>query len=86
MEVRKSSLEAIRDMIFRSSDKHGRLVSRLSILADHLHLTVGCNIEESPSEVVVGYMNNLAYALEMKPVFRNGYYVGTIGEYDRGAV
>ena len=32
------------------------------------------------------FMNNLAYREEMKPVFDFGYYVGTFGEYDLGAI
>jgi hypothetical protein len=31
-------------------------------------------------------LNNLAFVLGMKPWFKAGYYVGTVGEYDRGAV
>ncbi len=31
-------------------------------------------------------MNNLAYCEGMKQVFAFGYYVGTLGEYDLGAV
>ena len=46
------------------------------------HLTVGSNPSESPLTVGLGYMNNLAYACGMKPVFSPGLYMGTIGEYD----
>ena len=42
--------------------------------------------DRSPEEVALSYLNNGAYACGMKPVFQFGYYAGTIGEYDRGAV
>jgi len=41
---------------------------------------------ESPLEVAVGYLNNLAYAQGMKRVYQYGFYVGTFGEYDLGAI
>lgn len=55
-------------------------------LPDHLHLTMGCPIGRSPEQVALAYMNNCAYACGMKAVFQFSYFVGTIGEYDRGAV
>ncbi len=54
--------------------------------ADHVHLAMGCSIDRSREELALSYLSNCAYACEMKAVFRFGYYVGTIGEYDRGAV
>ena len=56
------------------------------MLADHVHLTLGCVVDQSPEDIVLSYLNNGAYALGMKPIFQFGYYKGTIGEYDRGAV
>jgi hypothetical protein len=43
-------------------------------------------LEESPEAVVLGYMNNLAYACGMKPCFQFSYYVGTFSEYDLGVI
>jgi REP element-mobilizing transposase RayT len=85
-EVREEVLGSLSDMIERAAAKHGHRLSRASLLADHLHLTVGCPIDQSPQDIALGYVNNCAYVCGLKPVFRFGYYVGTIGEYDRGAV
>ena len=74
------------DTIERAAAKHGHRLSRAALLADHIHLTLGCQIDESPEEVALGYINNCAYACGMKPAFQFSYYAGTIGEYDRGAV
>jgi len=51
-------------------------------VADHVHLTLGAQPKESPAEVALRYMNNLAFASGMKPIFEFGYFVGTFGEYN----
>jgi REP element-mobilizing transposase RayT len=86
MEIRESVLEQRLVTIEAAAVKHGHRLSRAAVLADHVHLTLGCEISESPEQVVLGYMNNCAYVCGMKPEFRFSYYVGTFGEYDRGAV
>ena len=43
-------------------------------------------VAESPEEIALAYMNNLAFAHGMRPVYQFGYYVGTFGEYDMAAV
>lgn len=86
MEIREQVLEKRQKTIEAAAAKHRHRLSRSAILADHIHLTLGCAIGESPEEVVLGYMNNCAYVCGMTPEFRFSYYVGTIGEYDRGVV
>ena len=86
MEVRPTIQDKLSRMIDRVSLTHGHRISRVGMLPDHIHLTLGCLVEQSPEDVALSYLNNLAYALGMTPNFEFGYYVGTIGEYDRGAV
>jgi REP element-mobilizing transposase RayT len=85
-EFCKETLEKMRTMILRAAEKKGHLLSRAGIVPDHIHLTLSCNVAESPGEVAISYMNNLAYACGSKWVFSFGYYVGTIGEYNLSAV
>ena len=85
-EIRDDTLQCIRDMILGASDAKGHLLSRAAIVPDHIHLTLGCRFEESPEEVVLLYMNNLAYVCGMKAVFKCSYYAGTFGEYDLGVI
>lgn len=80
------TLQAWHDMIQRASLSKGHRLSRASILPDHIHLLVGCKHDESPEQVALGYLNNLAHACGMKPVFRYSYYVGSFGEYDLGGI
>ena len=43
-------------------------------------------IDPSPEGIALGFLNSGAIALGMKPQFKFGYYAGTTGEYDLGAV
>jgi len=83
-EIREETLRAMREMILRAAAKKGHRLSRAGILPDHIHLTLACSIGESPADVALSYMNNLAYACGLKRVFAFGFYVGTFGEYDLG--
>ena len=73
-------------MILGVAQKKGHRLSRAAILPDHVHLTLGCAINETPEAVAIAYLNNLAYAQGMQPLYRHSYYVGTFGEYDLDAV
>lgn len=78
--------EQVRAMIRRAAFAKGHLLSRLGLLPDHLHLVLGFSPEESPQEVALSYMNNIAYVYDMTSVLKPSYFVGTIGEYDLGAL
>jgi REP element-mobilizing transposase RayT len=86
MEIREDVLTKLLAYIEGVASKYECRLSRIGLLPDHVHLTMGCAIDRSPEEIALAFLNNCAYALGMKPVFQFGYYVGTIGEYDRGAV
>ena len=85
-EIREDVLSKLSEMIDRVASKHNYRLSRVALLADHIHMTMGCRVERSPEDVALSYLNNCAFACGMKAVFQFSYYVGTIGEYDRGAV
>jgi REP element-mobilizing transposase RayT len=85
-ECDEAALARTQDTILRAAKKHGHLLSEGGIVADHIHLALGCNWEESPADAALSYMNNLAYVAGMKWLFKFGFYAGTFGEYDRGAM
>ncbi len=85
-EIHDEPLQILHDMIVKVSVAKSHGLSRAAILPDHIHLALRCKIDESPETVALSYLNNLAFALGMKRVFRLGYYVGTFGEYDLGAI
>lgn len=78
--------QQVRAMIRRAALAKGHLLSRLGLLPDHLHLVLGFSPDESPQDVALSYMNNIAYVYGMKSVLQPSYFVGTIGEYDLGAL
>jgi REP element-mobilizing transposase RayT len=85
-DTTEGSLDAMRTMLLAASKKKRHLLSRAAILPDHLHLTLRCGLDESPQVVALGYMNNLAFACGMRPVFQYSYYAGTFSEYDLGVI
>jgi REP element-mobilizing transposase RayT len=79
-------LKSNRDMIVKAAAKKELLLRRGALLSDHIHLALGCGIDQPPEDVALSYLNNLAFANGMTPCFRFGFYVGTFGAYDLGAV
>ncbi|OYV91007.1 MAG: hypothetical protein B7Z73_05715 [Planctomycetia bacterium 21-64-5] len=85
-ELRTALLERRCTQLLAIAAKKQHLVGWGQLLADHLHVMLGCALTESPEAVALSYMNNLAYAEAMAPLFDFSYYVGTFGEYDLDAV
>ncbi|HEX7446615.1 MAG TPA: transposase [Pirellulales bacterium] len=86
VEIRAQVLDQRRRMVVAAAEKKGHLLGNGQVLAEHIHFAVGCNLEESPGEVAISYLNNLAFTEGMRPVYEFVFYVGTFGEYDLGAV
>jgi REP element-mobilizing transposase RayT len=85
VDVREAWLSTTSDTLRQTARKKGHLLSHVSPVADHIHFAVGCDIAEAPQDVVLSYMNNLAYMQGGARVFENSYYVGTFGRYDLNA-
>ena len=85
-EIRDDLLTKSLDMIQRTARKKGHLLSKARLLPDHIHTILGCYVTESPMDIALGYMNNIAYGYGMKQMFQNSFFVGTLGEYDLGAI
>jgi len=79
-------LGVIRDQSPKIAAKKGHAVSCLSVMPDHLHLALRGNLDHSPEEIALSFLNNLAFALGQVRVWRRGYYAGTFGEYNMNAV
>ena len=84
--VEPAFLQRTHDMLQRSCDKKGFLLARAGIVANHLHLAVGCGIDDAPEQVALSLLNNLAYTHAMQAIYRFGYYTGTFGNFDLGAL
>jgi REP element-mobilizing transposase RayT len=82
----EKTLATIHDVSLRICAKKGYEASTLAVMPDHLHLALRGNIEHSPQEIALAFLNNLAHALGQRALWQRGYYAGTFGEYDMGAV
>lgn len=76
----------LRDGCFKIAAKKGHLLSRVSVMPDHLHLALRANPEESPNDVAFAYQNNLAYMVNLGRLWQDSFYVGTFGEYTTQAI
>jgi REP element-mobilizing transposase RayT len=84
--VDASRLATLRDWSIRIAKKKGYLISRLSVMPDHLHVALRGDHEESPNQLVFAFQNNLAYAVGMGRIWCDGFYVGTFSEYNMEAI
>ena len=85
-EVHADRLQRVRDIIVGAARKKSWQLSRIGLLANHIHILLGAAVTESPESVALSLMNNIAYVYEMKHILKFSYYVGTFGGYDRSAV
>jgi REP element-mobilizing transposase RayT len=81
-----ATLAKVRDTALRVCVKKGHAASTLAVLPDHLHFAVRGAIEQSPEEIALSLLNNLAHVLDRRPWWEAGYYAGTFGEYGMAAV
>lgn len=82
----EGSLSLIGKMCDKVAAKKQCRMAIRAVMPDHVHIALRGNIENSPEEIALAFMNNIAFAFGQKAVFRPSYYVGTFGEYDMGAV
>lgn len=85
-DLRIDWLQISRDGIIKVAQHKGWWLSRIGIASNHCHILLGAKSTETPRDVVLSLMNNLAFAHGMKPVFAHSFYVGTFGSYDRNAI
>jgi REP element-mobilizing transposase RayT len=85
-EVSETILTAMRSMVVRYCHLKGHLLARIGLVSNHMHILLGCRVDDSPQEVALALMNNLAYSIGMKAAFEFSFYAGTFGPYDRGAI
>jgi len=85
-EIRHDVMCDLHSMVLAASKKKGFRLASAGILPDHIHLLLGCSFDASPSDIAVGFLNNLAYVHGMKPIYQYGGFIGTVGEYTNKAI
>jgi REP element-mobilizing transposase RayT len=64
----------------------GYRLGALSVMPDHVHVSLRGRIEESPETIALILMNESCHRLKCGDLWQPGYYVGTIGAYHMNAV
>lgn len=85
-DVRQRALTGYRQAIQQTCVSNLWRLSRIAILANHIHVLVGPTVEASPESVALSFLNCLAESQEQKALFKFSYYVGTFGPYNRNAI
>ena len=85
-DIRKTAQEGYVAAIRKTCAKYEWRLSRIGVLANHIHILLAAGVTYSPESIALSFLNNLAYSQGMKPVFKFSYYAGTFGPYDRGAI
>jgi REP element-mobilizing transposase RayT len=85
-DTREEHLAATRTMVIGACRKKSWLLSRLGLVANHLHMLLGCDVAEAPRDVALSLTNNLSFAHGMKRVYQHSFYAGTFGPYDQDAI
>ncbi|MDX1927528.1 MAG: transposase [Pirellulaceae bacterium] len=83
--VETGLLQATQQTILKTAAEQNCQVSRIGILADHIHATVRFHYKLAPGELALALMNAVAQRHRMR-LWSDSYYVGTIGPYDMDAV
>jgi REP element-mobilizing transposase RayT len=81
-----ATLRRIHDLCFLIAGRKGYMLKAILLMPDHLHMALRGDIDRSPQDIALSFQNNIAYALGQKPIWSENFYVGTLGEYDMGAV
>jgi REP element-mobilizing transposase RayT len=81
-----ATLAKVRDTVVRICPKKGYAASTLAVLPDHLHVALRGAVAQTPEEIALAFLNNLAHVLDRRPWWQAGYYAGTFGEYGMAAV
>ena len=78
---RKDTFGKARDSCLAIANKKGYEMAELFVMPDHIHMALRGNIEHSPQQIALSFLNNLSYVFGYNRVWSEEYYVGTFGEY-----
>ena len=79
--TRDEVFEKINSSLPRIAEKKRCLLAKFSIMPDHIHIALRGDIEMSPYDIGLSFMNNLAYVLRRGLFWNSEFYVGTFSGY-----
>ncbi len=84
--TRRENFHKLRDACLRIAAKKGYALATLAIMPDHLHAALRGNVQQSPQEIALAFLNNLSYVMGYNRCWSFEYYAGTFSEYDVRAI
>jgi REP element-mobilizing transposase RayT len=79
--TRSDVFEQIHNYLLKIAEKKKCIIAKFAIMPDHIHIALRGNIELSPYEIALSFLNNLAYVLRKGKFWSNEFYVGTFSSY-----
>ena len=79
--TRENNFEKIKKYCFSIAEKNGIEIACLSVMPDHIHISLKGNPKMSPVEIGCSFMSNLAYILGNSHCWSDEFYAGTFSEY-----
>ena len=73
--------EIINCSLPRIAEKKRCQLAKFAIMPDHIHIALCGNIEMSPYDIGLSFMNNLSYVLRRGHLWNREFYVGTFSSY-----
>jgi REP element-mobilizing transposase RayT len=84
--TRDETFKQVGQTCFKIARKHDHQIAELAIMPDHIHCSLRGNHEQSPQEIGLCFLNNLAYVLGYNRCWSEEFYVGTFSEYSVKAI
>lgn len=78
-------LNKLREQVLTIAENQDCSLKRAAIMPDHMHIALRGNPKLSPEEIALNLQNATAQAAGCL-LWQHQFYVGTFGEYDKGAV
>ena len=80
------TFEIIKKYCFIIANKKECKIARLSIMPDHIHISIKGNPKLSPKDIGFAFLNNLSFVLGYNRCWKNEFYVGSFSEYNLDAL
>ncbi len=81
-----AQLRTLFERSLRIAERKGHRIASISVMPDHLHMALRGDLERSPVDIALDFLNNLAFAIGQVRVWQDGFYAGTFSEYDMNAI
>jgi len=82
----KNTFDKVANCCFAIAHKKGYEIAELSIMPDHIHISLRGKLSDSPADILSSFMNNLWHCLNVGICWNYECYAGTFSEYSLGQI